>query len=68
MSHATNGGAQGLNPESPDMEKYGGQQLERTQSLSIDPVLFEKLFLNPQTQVSGDLRKTFGVPTPLYEE
>lgn len=34
-------------------------------SISISPELFEKLYLSPQTQVKGDLRKTFGNPTPL---
>jgi hypothetical protein len=35
-------------------------------SISISPELFEKLYLTPQTKVHGDLRKTFGNPTPLY--
>jgi hypothetical protein len=35
-------------------------------SISISPELFEKLYLSPQTKVHGDLRKTFGNPTPLY--
>lgn len=35
-------------------------------SISISPELFEKLYLSPQNQVKGDLRKTFGNPTPLY--
>jgi len=34
-------------------------------SISISPELFEKLYLSPQTKVHGDLRKTFGNPTPL---
>jgi hypothetical protein len=34
-------------------------------SISISPELFEKLYLSPQNKVSGDLRKTFGNPTPL---
>lgn len=34
-------------------------------SISISPELFEKLYLSPQNQVKGDLRKTFGNPTPL---
>lgn len=34
-------------------------------SISISPDLFEKLYLGPQTQVKGDLRKTFGNPTPI---
>lgn len=34
-------------------------------SISISPELFEKIYLSPHTQVKGDLRKTFGNPTPL---
>ncbi|KAF2098734.1 GPR1/FUN34/YaaH-class plasma membrane protein [Rhizodiscina lignyota] len=34
-------------------------------SISISPELFEKLYLSPQNVVKGDLRKTFGNPTPL---
>ncbi|KAK5163687.1 hypothetical protein LTR04_002309 [Oleoguttula sp. CCFEE 6159] len=34
-------------------------------SISISPELFEKIYLSPQNKVSGDLRKTFGNPTPL---
>lgn len=44
-----------------------GAPLKQTQSsLSISPALFEKLYLSPQNAVKGDLRKTFGNPTPLY--
>lgn len=34
-------------------------------SISISPELFEKLYLSPQNVVKGDLRKTFGNPTPV---
>jgi hypothetical protein len=34
-------------------------------SISISPELFEKLYLSPKNEVKGDLRKTFGNPTPL---
>lgn len=34
-------------------------------SISISPEMFEKLYLSPQNNVKGDLRKTFGNPTPL---
>lgn len=34
-------------------------------SISISPELFEKIYLSPQNKVSGDLRKTFGNPTPI---
>ena len=34
--------------------------------LTISPELFEKLYLQPQTSVKGDLRRVLGNPTPLY--
>lgn len=34
-------------------------------SISISPELFEKLYLSPQNKVAGELRKTFGNPTPV---
>ncbi|KAF2433583.1 GPR1/FUN34/YaaH-class plasma membrane protein [Tothia fuscella] len=34
-------------------------------SISISPELFEKIYLSPQNNVKGDLRKTFGNPTPI---
>ena len=33
--------------------------------LTLSPELFEKLYLQPQTAVKGDLRKILGNPTPL---
>jgi len=34
-------------------------------SVSLSPELFEKLYLSPQNNVAGDLRKMFGNPTPM---
>ncbi|KAF6219670.1 hypothetical protein HO133_004139 [Letharia lupina] len=34
-------------------------------SISMSPELFEKLYLSPENRVKGDLRKTFGNPTPI---
>lgn len=34
-------------------------------SISISPELFEKLYLSPENKVAGELRKTFGNPTPM---
>ncbi|KAH8689340.1 GPR1/FUN34/yaaH family-domain-containing protein [Talaromyces proteolyticus] len=34
-------------------------------SISIPPELFEQLYLSPQNRVKGELRQTFGNPTPL---
>lgn len=41
------------------------QRIRTAGSISISPELFEKLYLSPQNRVSGDLRKTFGNPTPM---
>jgi uncharacterized protein len=34
-------------------------------SVAIPMEVFEKMYLNPQMPVKGELRKTFGNPTPL---
>jgi uncharacterized protein len=41
------------------------KRLKTAGSISISPELFEKLYLSPQNQVKGELRKTFGNPTPM---
>lgn len=41
------------------------KKLRTAGSISISPELFEKLYLTPQHKVSGDLRRTFGNPTPI---
>jgi hypothetical protein len=41
------------------------RRIQTAGSISISPELFEKIYLSPQNQVKGDLRKTFGNPTPL---
>ncbi|CCX10919.1 Similar to Protein alcS; acc. no. Q24JP1 [Pyronema omphalodes CBS 100304] len=55
-----------------DLEKgTGGVQsdvvvdLSRVGTVVLTPELFEKLYLTPQTPVKGQLRNTFGNPTPL---
>lgn len=42
------------------------QRIRTAGSISISPELFEKIYLSPQNKVAGELRKTFGNPTPLY--
>jgi hypothetical protein len=52
-----------------DASHDSGAALHKIQtagSISISPELFEKLYLSPQNKVAGELRKTFGNPTPLY--
>ncbi|SMR54267.1 unnamed protein product [Zymoseptoria tritici ST99CH_3D1] len=41
------------------------RRIQTSGSISISPELFEKIYLSPQNKVAGDLRKTFGNPTPL---
>ena len=51
-----------------DKDHDSGTALQRIRtagSISISPELFEKLYLSPENKVSGELRKTFGNPTPL---
>jgi hypothetical protein len=50
-----------------DMQKEGGtlQREITAQSVNISMEMFEKLYLSPQNRVKGQLRKTFGNPTPL---
>ncbi|KAF7917860.1 uncharacterized protein EAE97_011998 [Botrytis byssoidea] len=41
------------------------KRIKTAGSISIIPELFEKIYLSPQNSVKGDLRKTFGNPTPV---
>jgi uncharacterized protein len=41
------------------------QRIRTAGSVSLSPELFEKLYLSPPNNVKGELRKTFGNPTPL---
>jgi hypothetical protein len=41
------------------------KRIQTSGSISISPELFEKIYLSPQNAVKGELRKTFGNPTPL---
>lgn len=43
------------------------RDIPSTGNISMSPELFEKLYLSPKTQVSNNLRTTFGNPTPLYD-
>ncbi|KAI5459020.1 GPR1/FUN34/yaaH family-domain-containing protein [Mariannaea sp. PMI_226] len=40
-------------------------RIQTTTSIAISPELFEQLYLSPQNRVKGQLRQTFGNPTPL---
>ncbi|TEA14352.1 Protein alcS [Colletotrichum sidae] len=51
---------------SPTMSRDDAlKRMKTAGSISISPELFEKLYLSPQNHVKGDLRKTFGNPTPI---
>jgi hypothetical protein len=63
--HYTNGAN---NYHMNDMNLDNDTALKRIRtagSISISPELFEKIYLSPQNAVKGDLRKTFGNPTPV---
>ncbi|KAL6717161.1 hypothetical protein ACLMJK_005076 [Lecanora helva] len=40
-------------------------KVKTANSITLSPEMFEKIYLNPQNQVKGELRNTFGNPTPL---
>lgn len=41
------------------------RKIQTAGSISISPELFEKIYLSPQNKVKGDIRSTFGNPTPV---
>lgn len=41
------------------------QRIATTGGISISPELFEQLYLAPKNRVEGQLRQTFGNPTPV---
>ena len=60
--------AGGNNSNHLDGNMDGATALNRIRtagSISISPELFEKLYLSPENKVAGELRKTFGNPTPM---
>lgn len=51
----------------PEMGHVNALETVRTAgSIAMSPELFEKLYLSPPNAVKGELRKTFGNPTPLF--
>ncbi|KAF4977554.1 hypothetical protein FZEAL_5925 [Fusarium zealandicum] len=53
----------GYDPEANRMEAL--KQFRSAASVQMTPELFEKLYLSPMNKVKGDLRQTFGNPTPI---
>lgn len=51
--------------ESTEDQDHALEKIRTAGSISISPELFEKIYLSPQNKVSGDIRRTFGNPTPL---
>lgn len=54
--------------ENHDQAESRDETLERVRTagtVSMSPELFEKLYLSPQNNVQGELRKTIGNPTPM---
>lgn len=55
------------NKSTPNNESHD-EMLETVQpsvSVTMSPELYEQLYLSPKNQVKGELRQTFGNPTPL---
>jgi uncharacterized protein len=48
-----------------DYQTDGLNRLPTAASVNMTAELFEKLYLSPQNAVKGELRKTFGNPTPM---
>lgn len=60
-------GIQDVGYNSQDEIGHTIHQARTTGAVSISAELFEKLYLAPKTEVSGQLRRTFGNPTPMYD-
>lgn len=60
--------ANGVSPTRTNDTHFDNEEklrYELAKTVTLTPELYEKLFISPKTQVSGDLRKTFGNPTPI---
>ena len=51
--------------ESHEDKDHALEKIRTAGSISISPELFEKIYLSPQNRVHGDIRRTFGNPTPM---
>ncbi|KAF4977326.1 hypothetical protein FZEAL_6149 [Fusarium zealandicum] len=55
-------------PDGRPRTEHHDESMDKIQpaaSIPISPELFEQLYLSPQTRAKGNLRKTFGNPTPV---
>ncbi|GKU08144.1 unnamed protein product [Fusarium langsethiae] len=48
-----------------DTDRAEMEHIQPAMSIPLSPEMFEQLYLQPQNKVKGDLRKTFGNPTPV---
>ncbi|KAI9701415.1 MAG: hypothetical protein M1820_006506 [Bogoriella megaspora] len=67
-SNSDEGIGERLQHATTDFQDHAEQALQRVKtsgSITIDPELFERLYLNPEVKVKGQLRRTFANPTPL---
>jgi hypothetical protein len=60
MSHNDLAGIRSKDAPMEELERF-----RTSNTVTMTPELFEKLYLGPQNKVKGDLRSTFGNPTPL---
>ena len=65
LSHAERGNGNGSNVPLNKIESEEQLRNVLTQIQTLSPETFERLYLAPKTQVSGDLRTRFANPTPM---
>lgn len=59
----TNGNGASSDAEKGQMEAL--REIATNRSVVMSAEQFEKLYLSPQNRVKGELRQTYGNPTPL---
>lgn len=55
------------NDKAQSLHRDEMEHIQPAMSVPISPELFEQLYLQPHNNVKGELRKTFGNPTPIGE-
>jgi hypothetical protein len=58
-------GGKGGNLDLDKIESHEHLRNALTNTMTLSPEAFERLYLGPKTEVKGDLRKTFANPTPM---
>ncbi|KAF4996646.1 hypothetical protein FGRMN_4392 [Fusarium graminum] len=54
-----------INGKTESLHRAEMEHIKPTMSVPMSPEMFEQLYLQPHNNVKGDLRKTFGNPTPI---